>query len=257
MAFAQQAQAPQSVPAASRSDADCTGFISGKAIPNDLFVVDGADDDFHEPDRLFRPGEYVFLQGRGQASLAPGTEYSLVRPAKRIFETDRYDAERWSIRTLGRPYEDVGRVKVTRVTALGAVAQVTFGCGPVFPRDIAVPYQPRPIPDYTPTAEFDPFAVPNGKMMGAITAAKNNAGVIMPGSIVYLSLGQEDGVQVGQKYRVFRLQQYGIEGLLAFPYTPRESTGELVILSTQEKSSVGIVVRGVREIFVGDGVQLE
>jgi len=38
---------------------------------------------------------------------------------------------------------------------------------------------------------------------------------------------------------------------------PRESVGELVILSTQQKSSVGLVVNGLREIFLGDGIELE
>ncbi len=258
-ALAQQAQTPppQSLPAASQSEADCSGFISGKRIPPDLFILDGADNDFHSPMRVFSPGDDVFLHSTTGANAAVGTEYAIVRPAKQLFEIPAYDAQHWSIRTLGVPYEDVGRIKVTHVTARGPVAQVTASCSGMFRGDIAVPYQPRTIPEYTPTAEFDPFAEPNGKIMGAITAAKDNAAVIAQRSIVYLNLGQEDGVQVGQRFRVFRLVRDRMEGIYIYPDTPRESTGELIILSTQERSSVGIIVRSLREIFVGDGVQLE
>jgi hypothetical protein len=258
-ALAQEASAPQApaVPAASRADMDCSGFIAGSSLPRDLYVLDGADNDLHAPLRQFAQGETVFLHyGRG-TNVAEGTDYALVRPGRQIFETSWYVGQQSSLRSLGKAYEDVGRVKVTRVTPQGAVAEVTFACGPVYPGDLAVPYKPRPIPEYTPTKEFDRFAPPNGKMWGAITASRNNLGVLGNGSIAYINLSESDGVKPGQRFRIFRLMRDRIEGFYAFPDTPRESVGEIVILSTQEKSSVGIVVISLRQIFVGDGVELE
>jgi len=41
------------------------------------------------------------------------------------------------------------------------------------------------------------------------------------------------------------------------PEPPRETTGELVVLSTQDKSSVVMVVNSSREISLGDGIELE
>jgi hypothetical protein len=38
---------------------------------------------------------------------------------------------------------------------------------------------------------------------------------------------------------------------------PRETVGEIVVLSTQEKSSVAIIVNSIRDISVGYGVELE
>jgi len=254
IALAQQAQP---VPAAVRSEVDCSGFIAGKNVPEDITVLDGADDDFNSPIRLFTTGDYIFLRAHGDTKVAVGTEYALVRNARFTFEEPWYEGQHASIRSLGHPYDDVGRVRVTSLTPLGAVAQVTFACGPVFAGDIALPYQPRPIPEYTPTPEFDPFALPNGKVMGAITAAGGNSGAVGERSIVFINLGQEDGVQFGQRFRIFRLVRDRIEGLRAFSDTPRESTGELIILSTQEKSSVGIVIRSTRDISLGDGIELE
>jgi len=220
--------------------------------------MDGADDDLHMPYKQFTTGDMIYLRyGRG-TNVAEGAEYAIVRSGRQTFETAFwYGGQGGSLRSLGKPYEDVGRVKVTRVTPVGAVAQVTFACDALYPGDLAVPYEPRPIPEYTPTANFDRFAPPNGKKLGVITAAKNNVDILGRGDIAYINLGESDGVRPGQKYRVFHIMHEQSADSPPARALPRESTGELVILSTQEKSSVGIVVFGLREIFLGDGIELE
>lgn len=258
--LAQEASTPQApaIPAASRVDMDCSGFIAGSKLPENVYVLDGEDNIFREPLKQFSPGDRVYLRYGGGTNVAEGTEYALVRPGREIFETAIwYNGQGGSLRSLGKPYEDVGRVKITRVTPVGAIAEVTFACGPVYPGDLAVPFKPRPIPEYTPTQDFDRFALPNGKKLGAITAARDNVGVLGTGSIAYVNLGETDGVRPGQKFRIFRMMRDRIEGLHAISAMPRESVGELVILSTQPKSSVGLVVNGLREIFLGDGIELE
>lgn len=249
------ATSPPTIPAASRSEADCTGFIAYTRVPADIYVSGGADNFFHSVVRQYGTGDSIFLRASGKTSLAPGTEYALVRPAKALFETSRHSGELRAVGKSGTPYEDVGRAKVTRVTREGAVAEVTFTCGPVYPGDLAGPYQPRPIPEYTPSNQFDRFVPANGNRVGVIIAAKNNAATIATGDIAYLNLGGKAGVKPGQRYRVFGIPV--ATGFHSYPETPRENLGELVILSTQEKSSVGIVVNSTREIFLGEGVELE
>jgi hypothetical protein len=204
------------------------------------------------------PRESIYLYSRSsRGDLAGGEEFSLVRPAKEIFRTSRYSGEHWSIHTLGKPYEDVGRGKVAHITPEGAVAEVSFACGPIYPGDIAVPYRPRTIPEYVP-AELERFALPNGKSLGAITAARNNSASLEAGDIVYLNLGEKDGAKAGQRYRVFYyLQPTTRFTLFAYPPIPRETVGEVVVLSTQEKSSAAIIVNCRRDISVGYGVELE
>ena len=253
---ASTAPAP-AVPAASRYQADCSGFIAGSKLPEDVYILGGADNDYYMPLRQFMPGEMVFLGHRRGTSIAEGTEYSLVRLGNETFRTTRYEGQHADLRSLGKTYVDVGRVKVTRVTPQGAIAEVTLACGAVYPGDFAVPYKPRPIPDYTPTQEFDRFAPPNGKMMGAIAAAQHNADAMGQGAITYINLGESDGAKTGQRFRILRVIREPLEGLFALPETPIESVGEIVILSTQEKSSVGIVINCVREVYLGDVVQLE
>lgn len=251
-----EAAQPAVVPAATQSEMDCSGFIAGTPVSNDLYVLDGADNDFREPLHQFSTGNFVYLRSRSGQGFAVGSEYSLVRSAKELMRIKWYPSQGASVRSLGHPYEDMGRVKVTSVTPYGAVAEVTFTCGPIRPGDIALPYQPRAIPEYTPTTHIDRFAPPNGKMVGAITAAANNGAGAGQGRIVYINLGQEDGAKPGQRYRIFRIFRERLDaGFWALPETPRETIGELVILSAQERSSVAMVVNSLREITLGDGIE--
>jgi len=251
------AEAP-AIPAASQSEIDCSGFISGSLVSTERYVFDGADNDFHSPVRQFAAGDFVYLRSRTGGGFAVGNEFSVVRSAKELMRIKRYEGQGSSVRSLGSAYEDLGKVKVIRVTPHGAVAEVTFACSPIRPGDIVVPPQARVSPQYTPAAQFDRFVLPNGKLVGAITAAANNAGTVGTGRIAYVNLGREDGVRLGQRFRIFRIfrEETG-EGLRAFPETPRETLGELIILSTQERSSVAMVVSCTREIALGDGIELE
>ena len=110
-------------------------------MPRDLFVVGGADDDFHSVVRQFVQGDSIFISRHKGGDIAVGAEYSVVRPANELFLTMRYQGERGGIRRLGKPYEDVAQVRVTHVNPQGVVAKVTFSCGPIVPGDILIPFQ--------------------------------------------------------------------------------------------------------------------
>jgi hypothetical protein len=246
------------IPAATQSEMACSGFIAGSPVSTDLYVLDGADNDSHVAVHQFATGDFVYLRSRSGGAFAVGNEFSVVRSAKELMRIKRYDGQGASVRSLGSAYEDLGKVKVVSVTPQGAVAEVTFACIPIVPSDIVMPYQARVIPQYTPGAQLDRFVLPNGKLVGAITAAANNAGTVGTGRIAYINLGREDRVSPGQRFRIFRIfrEETG-EGLWAYPETPRETLGELVILSTQDRSSVAMVVSSRREIALGDGIELE
>lgn len=253
IALGQQDATP--IPAATPSQAECTGFIAKSPFSADITVSNGADNDLEMKTRQYAVGETVYLRRRDKSSFSVGDQFSVVRVAKDTFRTVRYSGEHWSIHALGKPYEDVGRVTVTHVTPEGAVAEVNFTCSPVSKGDIAIPYQARPIPTYVPR-ELDRFALPNGNKAGVIVAARNNSASLMTGDIVYLNLGQKDGAQVGQRYRVYYIEHRATL-TLSSPPIPRETVGEVIVLSSQEKSCVAIIVNSKRHIDIGDGVELE
>jgi len=252
------AASPVSIPAAVRSQADCTGFIASPSVPRDLFIVGGADDDFHSVVRQFVAGESVFISQPKGGQIAVGAEYSVVRPANELFITMRYQGERWDLRKLGQPYEDVAKVVVTHVNPEGAVAKVAFSCGTIFPGDTLVPFQPRPIPQYTISKPLDHFApLVQNKAHGRITASHNNFGFLGQGTVVYLNLGEKDGAQPGQRFRIYKVLPRHTTGFLSSHPTPPETIGEAVVLSVQGKSCAAIVVASYREISSGDYVERE
>lgn len=260
------------VPAATRAQTECSGFIAPGPVSQDIYVKDGADDDYQSYTRQFVQGEFVYLDSLTSAGFSVGSEYRIIRPAnegayagfagtqmaiRSFSRVDMYPGQAPSMRSLGTPYEDAGIVKITQVTPEGAIAEVTFTCGAIYPSDIAISFQARPIPTYTPTKTFDRFAPPDGKRSGAITATRANVAFLGIGDVAYVNLGSKDGASAGQRYRVFKIFREYENGLRYLPPRPRGTVGEMIILSTQERSSVGIIVNSTREIAAGDGIELE
>ncbi len=238
------------VPVATHSQADCTGFIADPMVPHDIFVVGGGDDDFHSLVRQFVQGESIFIgsQGKGE-TISVGAIYIVVRPADELFRTMHYADERSSVAKLGKPYEDVGRVQVTHVNPEGPVARVVFSCQGIQPGDTLIPFQPRAIPDYTVSKPLDHFApLDSNKPHGKIAATLNNFGFFGNQNVVYLSLGEKDGARPGERFRIYKNLPY---------HTPPETVGEAVVMSVQSKSCVAMVVDSYREISSGDGVEAE
>ncbi|MDE3179373.1 MAG: hypothetical protein KGM47_06890 [Acidobacteriota bacterium] len=271
------ASAPLPIPAATFSQFQCTGFIASEREPASVVVYNGADNDLYEALHSFTQGDLVYLRGEGGASFHPGEAFSIIRPEtgfllnyrwlpgmiqKEILPpASRYKLQRSKIKSLGFPYDNTGLVRVVKVTPQGAIAKVMFACTAINPQDIAVPYAPQPIPQYVPTARLSRFAPPNGKLQGVIVGASSASAYLAKGSIAFLNIGRDQGVAPGQRYRIFATFHdkvvMGLEGIKRAPETPRETLGELVILHVQGKAAEGIVVESLREIAIGDGVELE
>ncbi len=254
-----QSAPPLSTPAASYSQAYCTGFIAD-GVPHSLSVLGGGDDDFHSVVHQFVKGESIFISQRNSntSDIAVGAEYSVVRPAKDLFETMRYQGEGGDVRKLGSPFSDVAQIKVTHVTPAGVVAMITFSCEAVIPGDTLVPFLPRPVPEYTVSAPLDHFApLDQSKTHGRIAASRNNFGFFGDGTVVYLDIGEHAGAQPGKRFRIYKLLPPESTGFLSSKRTPPETIGEVVILSVQPKSSVAMVVSSAREVSAGDYVEAE
>lgn len=263
-------------PAVSAMRVRCSGFISDP-IPSNIEVFNGSDNDLFEVFQQFTPGHYVYLRSSHGEGMKVGDQYDLIRrdtaPRGQVaWMPDHlqdqiqppqswYFMQRFKIRSLGQPYLNTGTVQVIHVAPQGGVAKVVNVCGTINIGDIAVPYQPVSVPAYTPNPNFRRFDEAHGKLDGDIVAANNAVNYLSLGDICYLDIGQNKSVQTGQVYRAYaKFRDHmvqGWEGILRRPETPREYLGEVLILSVQQKSSVGLVVRLAREIAVGDGVELE
>jgi hypothetical protein len=265
------------IPAATFSQFECSGFISANGVPDLVQVYNGADNDLNEPSHEFSTGEYVYLHRTDRRPFAVGQSYSLVRPENGFYlqpvwlsgmlenqvlpPTSQYPLQRRSIKSLGRPYDRAGIVEVTKVTSEGAIAKVVFTCNGIDVGDVGVPYVAPTIPEYTHSLHLSRFAVPNGKLGGLIVAGAQGVSYLGAGSIGFLDIGKEQGVEAGQRFRIYAIFRHNLpddlQGIKPGERTPREIVGEFIVLHVEEKAATGIVVNSVREVEVGDGVELE
>src|SRR2546430_14993881 len=107
---------------------------------------------------------------------------------------------------MGTPYLDAGQVRVVDVQPKVSVAQVIFSCGYMQRGDILQPYQDRPAPPYKEPAAFDHFAPVSGKPVAMVVAGKDYGQIYGKLSAVYVNLGTNQGVKVGDYFRIFRYQ---------------------------------------------------
>ena len=269
----------RSVPAAVYSQADCSGFIAETALPRDLVVTGGEDNPFHSPVRQFVEGDTIFISQPNGSDVAAAGDYSVVRPANEMFLTMHYPGERSHIKKSGKPYENVGRVKVIplnpgavvgqvdsvsgnvslrRPKAGGVIAQITFSCGGILPGDILVPFHPAAIPEYTISSPLDHYApLDSTKLHGRITASNNNLGFLGAEMIIYLNLGEKAGVRPGQRFRIYKVLPPHSMGVSTKEPVPPETVGEAVVLSVESNSSTAMVISSYREIAAGDFVEAE
>ncbi len=130
-----------------------------------------------------------------------------------------------------------------------STAQVTFTCSYIQRGDILRPMQERPSPPYKPADKFDHFAPVSGKSVGMLVIGQDSSQTYGQNSIVYVNLGTNQGVKVGDYFRIFRYQgsrsetppnvadfQYKLFGFGSTPQKyewndlPREVLGEGIVI---------------------------
>jgi len=268
------ANAQQYNPTAPRQDEMyCSGVITDKAVPNNLYLISGEDSAYKI---TYDPGDFVYINaGQGQGAKI-GDQFEVIRPV-----TDHMPQVMWFkyqeslTKAMGTRYADIGRLRIVRVDAKTSTAVVAMGCDVMQRGDLVRPFAARPIPQFH-NVKLDPLAPPSGKKTAMVVSGKDYQELTGPGKIVYVNLGGEQGVRIGDYFRVFRYQgsraeanytykdaAYKVYGFGSTPlaYTwndlPREVLGEGIVLRVGPNSSTVLVTAARREIFVGDYVEVE
>jgi len=263
----------QRVEAPTMSDVYCAGFITNQVVPETSFVAAG----WATPHQSrFADRDYIYIQG---GSYAEGTELWVVRHLRDPNHYQAFPGQTAAISASGEPYADLGRVKVVALRNNIAIAQVEFSCDTITPGDLVMPYAERAIPEYHRPVPFDRFAVPNGKLSGRIIMGREFDVLAGAGSKAYLNVGSDQGVKVGDYFRVVRDYQIAkMEKVDALSYKastqedtqkkppmflpmragelPRRSLGEAIVVGVSPKSSTVMVTYSLEEMLVGDNVEM-
>lgn len=266
-----------------QKDLYCTGTITTESMPKDSYIITGEGSNYKI---TFTDGDFVYLNKGASAGVKVGDEFSVIRP---VVDPTEEDWSKWQseiIRKLGTWWEDEGRVKVVVAQPDTAIARVEHTCNYLQRGDVILPFKERPAPPLKTEANFDRFAPFSGKATAMVMIGKSFQVELGTNDVFFVNLGAEQGVRVGDYFRIFRYTGtehetayqtrrfafdaasndtiYGrVYGYGSSPKkwkwdnTPREVIGEGIVLRTGPNSATVLATFSLREFFVGDYVEIE
>jgi hypothetical protein len=189
-------------PAARASESACGGFIEQTPQAAAGQIV-GAEQEKER--RNFGEGDFIFIDAGAQAGVRVGQEFTVVRPRGQF-------RSKFSLKKgpLGVYTQEVGRLRVVRVRDRVSVAQVWTACGDLLVGDLLRPAQERPVPPARAEVALDRFAEPTGKQSGRLVLARDGREMVSLDDVVFIDLGAEDGVKVGDYLTVFRPEKHAV-----------------------------------------------
>ena len=261
------------VAAPTMSDVYCSGFITNQVVPKTSYVVAGWGTPHQNQ---YSDRNYIYIEG---GSYPEGTLLNVVRHLRDPNREQVFMGQNRDIAAVGEPYADQGRVKVVATRGNITIAEVELACSAISPGDLVMAYAERPIPAYHRDVPWDRFALPNGKTMGRILMSKDFDLLLGAGRKGYLNVGSDQGVNVGDYFRVVRdydthkadkaeaisykapRREEDQKNPPVFPLSrygelPRRSLGEAIVLSVSPRSSTVMVTFSLEEINVGDYVEM-
>jgi hypothetical protein len=266
------------------ADIYCAGFITKDRVPDANYVNGGLQT---PTSTKFEIGELVYLAGGGYQA---GQLYSVVRELRDVNEYEIYPGQKKVLAATGRPYAEIGRVRIVDTRSHSAIGQVEFSCDPINPGDVVVPFVEKPPVTFRVPEHFDRFAPANGKLSGRVVLGKDFDSELGTGMKLYMNVGSNQGVKVGDYFRVVRPYTSSLHDpadSLSFdaqtsedtqkrPPTfeanrfnrnkgpnihvsdlPRRAVGEVVVLNVTPTASSAMVVFALEDVYAGDTVELD
>lgn len=268
----------------SAADIYCAGFINRHSLPDAHFVAGGLQT---PADTKYFNGDIVYLQGSGYSV---GAQYEIVRAMRDVNEYEMFPGQKKLLQATGQAYGEIGRVRIIDTRHKTAIAIVEFSCDPINPGDTAIPYAEKPMVDFHPPLRFDRFLPPASKVSGRIVMGKDFDSELGTGRTVYINVGSNQGIKVGDYFRAVR----NYEGDLKDPVDslsfkaaisedtqmkqpsfdpgmfergkgpvihvrdlPRRAVGEIVVIGITPTTATGMIVFSMEDVHAGDGVELD
>jgi hypothetical protein len=255
------------------SDMRCAGFITKEAVSHKNVVSGG----LYFPDESQFATKTVFISGEG---LQPGARYSVLRDLRDPNHFEPFKGQLKDIAEAGQPYADLGTIRVTAIRGKSAIAEIELACQNMTVGDLVVPYQERQPVTTKKSSPFNIFPSAAGNLNGRIIMAKEFDTILRTGNKVYLNVGADKGVKLGDYFTAFR--SYDPSKLneidnLSYPAPvgedtqkhpglineagakdlPERATGEMVVIYVTPSSSTAMITYAIEDIQVGDRVGRE
>ncbi len=253
--------------AADASDLYCTGEIRPDYRKAKVYISN------EEQERKvgLTEGDLIYLNGGRQGNrVQPGEVLQVIAKEEEVFHpvTDRW---------LGTYVRHAGLVKVLAVQENTAIAEIIQSCGDRIEVGFEVePFQERQVPELrdVPFSRLD--VEPSGKANGYVVRVQDNRNQAFTGNVVDVDLGSKDGLKPGDVMQIYLNNEPPVERQVTFSYKwgnrryesldlrnedrnllyPRKPIGQLLVLTTGEKTATAKIVYAVREVEVGSLVEV-
>jgi hypothetical protein len=276
-----QTETANVTPVPTENDLYCSGTVTTEHVPRSSYVITGEESNYRI---TFDYGDYVFINRGANQGTKIGDEFFVVRPQVDLLHDVEWSKWQYPIlHKMGTVWQDIGRVSVVVVRKNTSIAQVTHACAYLQRGDFIVPFAERKAPPLKPENNFDRFAPESGKAKAMVIEGKNFQQAMGTNDIMYVNLGWNQGVHVGDYFRVFRYNgtqhEFAYEtgrfpfeidrewgptfGLGAVPRkwdwknAPRDVLGEGVVVRTAPNAAVVLLTFTLREVYPGDYVEIE
>ncbi len=180
---------------AERNNVYCAGYVQKSPIDTERRLIGAVG----EADQyIYSENNEVYVNVGANRGVKVGDMMAVVRPKGQV-------RTKWSNKgDLGFYVQEVGAVEVIRVKSDHSIARIKTSCDNFLLGDLVQPWQERTSPSFTTRPAFDRFADPSGKAMGRLFMARDGQEMVTRDQIVYVDLGAEDNVRVGDMLTVFR-----------------------------------------------------
>ena len=266
------------------ADVYCAGFINRQTLPDANFVAGG----LQTPNTTkFVKNDIVYLEGTGYSL---GAQYEIIRALRDMDEYEMYPGQNKVMKATGQPYAEIGRVRVIDTRSKAAVALVEYSCDPINPGDTAIPFAEKTMVAFHAPVRFDRFLPTGSKVSGRIVMGRDFDSVLGTGQKVYMNVGANQGVKVGDYFRAVRTYEADLTDpvdSLSFKAAisedtqkkqpsfdpnmftkgngpvihvrdlPRRAVGEIVVIGTTPTTATGMIVFAMEDVHAGDNVELD
>lgn len=180
---------------AARNNLYCAGYVQSSPIETANKLVGAVEE---QEQFIYAENDVVYVNMGSNKGVRVGDVMAVVRPRGKV-------DTRWTKKNdLGFYVQEVGALEVIRVKNEVSVARVKTSCDNFLLGDLVQPMPQRTSPMHQTRGPLDLYGDPSGKAMGRIFMARDNQEALSREQIVYVDLGADDNVQVGDRLTVFR-----------------------------------------------------